>query len=389
MKLLLDCAALSIGGGIQVGLSVIFNALSEDEIDVHLYASKQIMEQIPKEKIKDISSITVFEKKGILNRFRNLYIATQKERDISPDVVFTVFGPSYWRSNAVSLQGFALGKMLYPESRDSYSSNFTRLKEKAIDAVKKFFLKKNADYFVVETDVVKQRLSSLLSIDEERIEVVENTYSPAFEKRHVEMIKSGNSLSLGGDFRFFIPSSFYQHKNLAVLPEVASIIKNKTNLDFRFVFTLDEDSYGWRLIHDKAIKFGVSKNFVSVGSVPNNRIADYYIASDAVVCSSLVESSTAVFPESFLAGKPLVVSDLDFAKKLCGDAALYFNPLDPKDVADKVFFILSSAKLRDDLVEKGYSRLANNYPNPDEKWLQQLNLIKRIANNGSRVKVNR
>ena len=99
-----------------------------------------------------------------------------------------------------------------------------------------------------------------------------------------------------------------------------------------------------------------------------------------MLCPSLVESSTAVFPESFIAKRPLLVSDRDFARGLCGNAALYFNPLDPSDIAKKIQRIIEDTELYDSLVANSSNVLKNNYLSPDEKWKAQKSLLKHLSN---------
>jgi glycosyltransferase involved in cell wall biosynthesis len=42
--------------------------------------------------------------------------------------------------------------------------------------------------------------------------------------------------------------------------------------------------------------------------------------------------------------------------EVCGDAALYCDPRNPQDIADKIKIIMSDAKLREDFSEKGLLR---------------------------------
>ena len=116
--------------------------------------------------------------------------------------------------------------------------------------------------------------------------------------------------------------------------------------------------------------------FIStVGFIENAKFAELYLQSNAIICASLVESSTAVFPEAFLAKRPLLVSDRPFATELCENAALYFNPLDEKSIAKAILKIVVDANLRDVLVQNGQKVLLKNYPSAEQKWVLQKNLI--------------
>ena len=115
-----------------------------------------------------------------------------------------------------------------------------------------------------------------------------------------------------------------------------------------------------------------------MGFVENARFAELYLKSNAIMCASLVESSTAVFPEAFLANRPLLVSDRPFARELCENAAVYFDPLDEISIADAIIQLLSNESLQRSLVENGKNVLLKNYPSADEKWALQKDLILKL-----------
>lgn len=373
MRLLIDCSVLSVGGGLQVGLSLINNIAYDNDFELIIIASHEIDKQIPKI-IKDrVLSYTCLPQCSGLKKIKFNKKIKLIENRYHPDLIFTVFGPSYWRSKQKNLQGFALGKMLYPEVRDNYGSKVTMYKEKLTDFFKKYFLKKNSDYFVVETEVVKQRMHQYLSIPLDKIFVVSNSYSPDFEK---VILNHEGEYQLNNDIKsIFIPASFYHHKNLLILPYVAKELLNSGFSTFKFKFTIPENSVGWNTILDLSKKLNVDSHFYTLGHVDNTKIGFEYLNSDLILCTSLVESSTAVFPESFIAKRPLAVSDRDFARKLCEDGALYFDPLSPKDIAQTISSLISDVAFAAKLVDKATFVLKKNYLSPAEKWQKQKKLL--------------
>lgn len=378
MKLFLDCSLLSVGGGIQVGLSIIENIAHDPEIQTVIVCTPQVDEQLP-QSIKDV----VFEyyvipnmpfyKKSIQGRY-----ISQLERRYNPDLAFTVFGPSYWRSQSKNLQGFALGKMLYPEIRKFYPSMLSRLKEVLFDFIKQQFFFKNIDNFLVETEVVKERLVKRFSLSADNIYVISNSYSPAFEKRLEE--RREIIFPKKDEFVIFVPASYYVHKNLLILPRVLFELNKILPQKVILKFTIPDSSAGWHEITQQANGYGVISQIMTVGHVPNHLICDEYLSSSCILCTSLVESSTAVFPESFIAQRALLVSDRDFARNLCEDAALYFDPLDAQDIANKIKKIIEDPKVSENLISNAQRVLRKNYLSPTEKWAAQRALLLELAN---------
>ena len=73
---------------------------------------------------------------------------------------------------------------------------------------------------------------------------------------------------------------------------------------------------------------------------------------------SLVETVGLPMLEAMSAGVPVVAADRDYAHDLCGDAALYFDPLDHTALAQTLQSLLASASLRERLRTLGMRRAA-------------------------------
>jgi glycosyltransferase involved in cell wall biosynthesis len=57
-------------------------------------------------------------------------------------------------------------------------------------------------------------------------------------------------------------------------------------------------------------------------------------------------------------GCPVIASDRTSVPEVCGEAALYCNPLSPGDIAEKILRLLSDEALRATLVRAGRLRAA-------------------------------
>ena len=63
--------------------------------------------------------------------------------------------------------------------------------------------------------------------------------------------------------------------------------------------------------------------------------------------------------EAMAHGCPVITSDIPVMHEVCGDAALYCDPNEPGDIADKVRMLAESADLRTQLSRRGFSRAAH------------------------------
>ena len=371
MKILIDASVCSIGGGVQVALAVINNIAQDPTFDVICVTSPQVDMQLSPEIKAKITYYYPEVNENIFGKRKQGKRLSAIEEKYKPDLVFVIFGPAYWKPKSKSIQGFALGKMLYQQELAIGGL------EKILYQIKKFYFKKSASYLLVETDLVKQKLVAFLKYPSDKIFVIGNSYSPLFEKY---IINNQNNIEHKlEDFTILVPGSYYQHKNLERVIKALSIVKNNYP-NVKALFTIPPDSEGWRKLTALAQEYDVLNVIDTAGFVENSEFARLYLESNAVICASLVESSTAVFPETFLAMLPLLVSNRTFATELCENAALYFDALEVESIANAIMNLVSNKELQLQLIERGTEVLKKNYPSAEAKWLMQKSLIVKLIN---------
>lgn len=76
--------------------------------------------------------------------------------------------------------------------------------------------------------------------------------------------------------------------------------------------------------------------------------------------------------------RPIVTTDLSFARDICGDAALYYSPMSAADAADTIVRLAHTPELRSSLIEKGKRRL-RHFLTPSRKHERLLQLIGQVA----------
>ena len=76
--------------------------------------------------------------------------------------------------------------------------------------------------------------------------------------------------------------------------------------------------------------------------------------------------------------KPILTSDLSFARDICKEAALYIDPLDKHDISNKMIDLAGNEFLRDKLIYEGRKRLVF-FPDAKERAQMYLEICKRIS----------
>jgi glycosyltransferase involved in cell wall biosynthesis len=117
-----------------------------------------------------------------------------------------------------------------------------------------------------------------------------------------------------------------------------------------------------------------SGHVIPLGWVDKNELAALYRACDLCVMPSLLESLSSAHLEAMYWKRPQVVSDLPYARDLCGDAALYADPHDPQPWVAAIEQLLGDAQLRDQLVSAGEKRVAT-YP---ANWIAMAEQLRSV-----------
>lgn len=375
-KILIDAVNISGGGAVQVALSVIENASRDKRYEWLLAVNLEINKQIDNKCRNGFAKTMVFKNGGFFQKILNSVKLKAKLQNLNPDLIYTVFGPTYWKTEKPQLLGFAHPLLIYPKS-DWYNPNnrLEAFKHILINPLKRLNFPKKCNY-VVETQEVKERLTKEFSVSDENVFVIHNSVSPFFLKENSRFrLKKINKRT---KFSVFVPSAYYSHKNLEITPWVASEMLKMGFSNFEFTFIISPKSRGWKNISRIASKLGVKDKLVTLGVLPHAQMATQYKKSDIVFLPTFVEASTAVYPESFMARKPLITSGRPFARELCGEGAIYFNPRNPKEIASKIVNLKSNTKLQNCLIENGIESLNKNYPSPVEKWKALLNVIETL-----------
>jgi hypothetical protein len=368
LKILMNCSLASKGGALQVTQSILTEASKDPRIEYRVVGTRQLSQALEKAGIKLSHYHLIKENSGWKRYFEANRVLAELEKEFKPDVCYSVYGPTTWKPKTrPHFVGFAYGQLIYPEL-ESYSQTpfFRKILSQTVNYFRKQYVK-NGDYWFVQTGVVADRLAETFSLKRENIFVVSNTYSSAFQ---VRLENQSSPRPEDQYFRILVPSAYYHHKNLVLIPKVIKEL-DKISLPKKpkFQFTIPVDHPGWSTLMNLANRLGVSNDSMeTLGAIPNAFFADAYHQADMVFLPTLIECSTATYPEAFASKRPLSTTNRDFAKELCRDAALYFDPYSPEEAANTIVRIITDRDCRDLLVKNGTLQLQSGYCTPAERW---------------------
>jgi glycosyltransferase involved in cell wall biosynthesis len=94
-----------------------------------------------------------------------------------------------------------------------------------------------------------------------------------------------------------------------------------------------------------------------LGRVSDDELLRLYNQAECFIFPSIYEGFGIPPVEAMACGCPVIASDIPVIREVCGDAALYFTPTDPKNIHDTICHYLEhSETLKPQLREKGFAR---------------------------------
>lgn len=335
-RVLLNASNLHVGGGVQVATSVIGeltlkNNLSpqleiwvSDEVNNNLISSDYDLSCLPNYKIVNVYGIKALKR-------------DYQKRISQFDRVFTIFGPLYTFSNKFfNITGFAQPWIIYPDN-EIYQrlSLFEKIKIKAKFGIQKYFFSR-ADLLVVELEHVANGVLNHKLCKADNIAIVNNCLSSVFfdsdKWKPIKYKFPAEKLKIG-----FVGRN-YPHKNTVIFSNVKKILKSDFGLESEFYVTFNEREW-----NDCTADF--KENVNNVGELSVNQCPSFYKNIDAVIFPSLLECFSATPLEAMVMEKPLFASDRPFNHDVCGDNAIYFDPLDPYSAAKRIADYFTNIKV--------------------------------------------
>jgi glycosyltransferase involved in cell wall biosynthesis len=167
-------------------------------------------------------------------------------------------------------------------------------------------------------------------------------------------------------FRLLYVSEYADYKNFTTLYRAVQHLSKSEEKEIFLVTTTDpwqnpnvasisrdEDQ---RLSRDPFVRPFVR----NVGYVPYSDVPALYRGSDAFVFPSLAESFGHPLAEAMACGCPIIAADTPVNREICGESALYFDPLDAKALAEAVLLLRSDPALRARMSVAGRQRVEHS-----------------------------
>ena len=112
-----------------------------------------------------------------------------------------------------------------------------------------------------------------------------------------------------------------------------------------------------------------------IGNKMMSEIPHLYSISDFMFLPTLLECFSASYSEAMFMKKIILTSDLPFARSICGDGAIYFDPINPNSIVSALNRAVNlSTSEKSELINSAEKKL-QSFCSPEQranKYLQYL-----------------
>ncbi len=277
------------------------------------------------------------------------FYSNQLLRKYGSTLVFTLFGNTPFACrDAYSISGFAYSNII-DDSIDfwGFLSPAKKLIKKGKDRLR-LYLARLSNEIVVETAYLKRRAEQGVFSDK-TVHVVEMEPSSF-------ILNTAGDGDVSSDVEPFVDLLYlagpHPNKRIHLLaPIVANLnsrsISDMTKREYRLVTTLPEGSAFLRTVQDAFSGLGIENCLLNKGPVAPDRVGELIRSCDAMINIAALESFSNNWVEAWAFRRPLISTDAQWARESCGDAAVYIDPQNATDAAERIANSLESdARLR-------------------------------------------
>jgi len=216
---------------------------------------------------------------------------------------------------------------------------------------------KQAKKIITISNHTKKNLIKFFQVPTNKIGVIylgiNQNCKEIFDRPALQKIK--NKYQITKPFIFYI-GVWRDHKNLVGLVKAFNILKSQSKLDYQLVLGGKPDSK-YPEIKQAISESPFKSDIIMPGFIPENELSLFYSAANLFVLPSFCEGFGLVALESLACSTPVVGSNSTSLPEILEEAALYFDPKKPEEIAQVINRILTDSNLYQDLQNRGLKQI--------------------------------
>ena len=226
----------------------------------------------------------------------------------------------------------------------------------------------NASVVITGAEVGKKDIVNMFQIPAKSIKVVPLPVSSYITINKLNQLADKNKFPKR---YLFYPAQFWAHKNHIVLLLALKILIDEYRINFHLILT-GSDKGNKKYIEQKVGELNLKKYVHFMGFVSQDILISLYKNAFALVFPTFFGPDNLPPLEAFSLGCPVLASNIPGAEEQLGDAALLFNPIKEREIANLVKLLKEKPGLRRKLTTAGLKKVRNLTP---EKYVTNIDKI--------------
>lgn len=216
-----------------------------------------------------------------------------------------------------------------------------------------------SDRIIVISEFTRKELLDLFPVPGSKITVIHGGVDENFRKPATadELLRVRYRFNLPEKYVLTV-ATWEPRKNLVNLLEAWQSLKMEGKVGDRKLVLVGMKGWLHGEIDQKYRNMAGNRGVRAAGYIPRQLLPIVYQGAECFVFPSLYEGLGLPPLEAMAGGVPVAASRAASLPEVLGDAALYFNPAKPREIAEALLAVLIRPELRAGLIEKGRKQAA-------------------------------
>jgi glycosyltransferase involved in cell wall biosynthesis len=207
----------------------------------------------------------------------------------------------------------------------------------------------HAKHLIAVSQATKREIMDHFPVSQEKISV---TYEGVDARLTIGDQRITKKRLIADPYYIYVGNA-YPHKNLETLLMAFQRTKGHK------LVLVGKDDFFYKRLRNKVEEMNLGKSIIFFGPADDRQLTNLYTHAKAFVFPSLMEGFGLPALEALSLGCPVVVSDIPIFHEILGDAAVYFNPHDSRDLATKLTSEILSRDAKDTLQKFSWKKMAS------------------------------
>ncbi len=363
------------GGGFQISQNFVLKTLECKEVEWY-YITSQDLDEVVGESFKSLRGKRYFvfpTQPDYFHSYRKVEKQVRElEKQIKPNVVYSVVAPSYFSFKTVEVMRFTNPWVTHP---NEYSRSTLTGKQKLRTSLycwNQKRLMRKAHFFITQTETTKQGILRITGESSNHVCVVNNVLPSAFENMDNTPIVEDDWINVA------CVGNPVSHKNFDIIPSVLMHLREMGVNNVCFHTTIPFDHPLNKILSNQLGLMGMQENWVNHGRISQKELGAMYQRCQLSFLPTLLEVFSASTVEAMYFNLPIVATNFDFNTDVLADSCLYYDPKNAKDAATQFAKLIADTNLQDELKAKMQIQL-KKYGNYDEHFKAIKDFLIRVA----------